>query len=95
VEANVCIYANATILGGNTVIGKTVLLVEIHGLPKPSRQVACYKHNNNRSKNKRTKIAWSLKKLLDLGNTLVESVNLIKNKNIKLLLKLETIQAEV
>jgi cysteine synthase B len=30
------------------------------------------------------------KKLLDLiGNTLVESVNLIKNKNIKLLLKLE------
>jgi serine O-acetyltransferase len=26
VEANVCIYANATILGGNTVIGKTIII---------------------------------------------------------------------
>jgi hypothetical protein len=69
VEANVCIYANATILEAILSSKKTVLLVEIHGLPKPFRQVACYKHNNNRSKNKRTKIAW-LKKLLDLiGNT--------------------------
>jgi hypothetical protein len=49
VEANVCIYANATILGGNTVIGKTVLLVEIHGLPT-GRFAGRYKHNNNRSK---------------------------------------------
>jgi serine O-acetyltransferase len=38
--ANVCIYANATILG-NTVIGKTVLLVEIHGLQNHSGRFAC------------------------------------------------------
>jgi hypothetical protein len=67
VEANVCIYANATILGGNTVIGKTVLLVEIHGLQNHSGRLT--NHNNNRSKNKRTKIAWSLKLLDLIGNT--------------------------
>jgi hypothetical protein len=59
-------------------------------------RLACYKHNNNRSKNKRTKIAWSQKIIRPYKYPLVESVNLIKNKNIKLLLKLEeTIQAEV
>jgi serine O-acetyltransferase len=70
VEANVCIYANA-ILGGNTVIGKNSIIGGNSWVTKPSRQVRLLqKHNNNRSKNKRTKIAWSLKKLLDLiGNT--------------------------
>jgi hypothetical protein len=90
VEANVCIYANATILEAILSSVKTVLLVEIHGLPNHSGRFACHKYHNNRSKNKRTKIAWSLKIIRPYRNTpLVESVNLIKNKNIKLLLKLE------
>jgi serine acetyltransferase len=61
--ANVCIYANATILG-NTVIGNSIIGGN-SWVTKPFRQVRLSNHNN-RSKNKRTKIAWSLKKLLDL-----------------------------
>jgi hypothetical protein len=48
VEANVCIYANATILEAILSSVKTVLLVEIHGLqnhPGSSAQT-----HNNRSK---------------------------------------------
>jgi hypothetical protein len=60
-----CIYANATILEAILSSVKTVLLVETMGYQNHSGRFACHKHHNNRSKIKRTKIAWSLK-LLDL-----------------------------
>jgi hypothetical protein len=92
--ANVCIYANATILE-EYCHRKTVLLVEIHGLPNHSGRFACYQHHNNRSKNKRTKIAWSLKIIRPYWKyPLVESVNLIKNKKNYCWNSKETIQAE-
>jgi hypothetical protein len=51
--------------------------------------LACYKHNNNKVKNNR-KDSMEPKKIRPYRKyPLVESVNLIKNKNIKLLLKLE------
>jgi hypothetical protein len=83
--ANVCIYANATHFREATVIGKKQYYWwKFMGYKTiPGRL-----DKHNRSKNKRTKI--DLKIIRPYRKyPLVESVNLIKNKNIKLLLKLE------
>jgi hypothetical protein len=95
-EANVCIYANATILEAILSSEKQYYWWK-SWVTKTIPAGSLVTNNNNRSKKKRTKIAWSLKIIRPYRKyPLVESVNLIKNKNIKLLLKLkETIQAEV
>jgi threonine synthase len=63
--------------------------VETHGLPKPFRQVRSYS-NTTTTEVKIKELRYGAKIIRPYRKyPLVESVNLIKNKNIKLLLKLK------